>query len=243
MSSCAASCCTCSLAASSVSATSASSPTGNAPRSCHSASACSRLQRRSQLRQHPLQQTILTHSGTVRSAEQPCMSSSGSPRLNCCFAPHLSRSMPRESTTPSSNHLPASARTETLCLTPLGLLCPSSLPPLPSTPTRCLSRPVPLKTAARSRQEQRSKPSAHAQPHTNPIGSRGGRLPSSRCIRSAHNTPSIHVLRLAGRSRYSPKTYQELSRLRRQNRLTAPGRPAAFLFEFPVLRSKIVAPQ
>ena len=123
--------------------------------------------------------------------------------------PRLSTSTPHESTTPSSNHPPASARTETLCLTPLGLLCPSSLPPLPSTPTRCLSRPVLVKTAARSRQEQRSKPSAHAQPHTNPIGSRGGRLPSSRCIRSTHNTPSIHELRLAGRSRYSPKTYGE----------------------------------
>ena len=171
------------------------------------------------------------------------MSLNGFLQLNSCFAPRLSTSTPHESTTPSSNHPPASARTETLCLTPLGLLCPSSLPPLPSTPTRCLSRPVLVKTAARSRQEQRSKPSAHAQPHTNPIGSRGGRLPSSRCIRSAHNTPSIHELRLAGRSRYSPKTYQELSRLRRQNRLTAPGRPAAFLFEFPVLRSKIVAPQ
>jgi len=134
------------------------------------------------------------------------MSSSGSPRLNCCFAPRLSTSTPHESTTPSSNHPPASARTETLCLTPLGLLCPSSLPPLPSTPTRCLSRPVLVKTAARSRQKQRSKLSAHAQPHTNPIGSRGGAASFKSLYPKRPHTPSIRELRLAGRSRYSPKT-------------------------------------
>jgi hypothetical protein len=196
-------------AASCASATSASSPIGDALPCYRSVLAYSRVQQRAPLRQHP-QQNILTHSGTARSAAEPCMSSNGSPRLNCCFAPRLSTSTPHEPTTPSSNHPRASARTETLCLTRLGLLCQSSLPPLPTTPTRLLSRRALVRAAAHSRQEQRSKPSAHAQTHTNPIGSRTGRLPSSRCIRSAPNTPSINELGAAGRSRYSPKTFQAL---------------------------------
>jgi hypothetical protein len=66
------------------------SPTDNEPRSCRSASACSRVQQRSQLRkQHRRQQTILSHSGTARSVAALCTLSNGFLQLNSCFALHL----------------------------------------------------------------------------------------------------------------------------------------------------------
>jgi len=127
-------------AASCASATSASSPTGNAPPSFHSASACSRLQRRSQLRQHRLQQTILTRSGTALFAAEPCMSSNGSPRLNSCFAPRLSTSTLHEPATPASNHPRAPARTESLRLIWPRMPCQPSLQPLPAASKHTISR-------------------------------------------------------------------------------------------------------
>ena len=84
MSSCAASCFTCFRMASCASVTSASWPTGNALRSCHYASAYSRVQQKTYSQSHRLLPIVRTlpHSGTARFAVGLCTSSSGSPRLN-----------------------------------------------------------------------------------------------------------------------------------------------------------------
>src|ERR1035437_1714534 len=105
MSSCAASCSTCCRAASCASATSASSPTDNAPGCCHSASSRSQVLPTSRIERHrPLQITpARPPTGTVPSAEAPCMSSNGSPPLNCCRVLHLSPVyVPHETATSTS---------------------------------------------------------------------------------------------------------------------------------------------
>jgi hypothetical protein len=77
----------------------------------------------------------------------PCMSSHGSPRLNSCFAPRLSRSTPHEPTTPASNHPRVPAPTESLRLIWPTMSCQSSLQPLPATakntisPCNCRAQP------------------------------------------------------------------------------------------------------
>jgi hypothetical protein len=113
------------------------------------------------------------------------MLSNGSPRLNFCSDLRLSTNTPHESANPASTYPRASACTETLCLTQLRPLCRPSFTTLPSTPERFFSAPSLAATAVSSRKLQLGKPSASAQPHTKPIGSREGPLPSSRCIRTA----------------------------------------------------------
>jgi hypothetical protein len=66
-------------------------------------------------------------------------------------------------------------------------LCVSAGPQCPASLLSCLGRPPQsirsrAATAAHSRQQQLCKSSKPAQPYTKPIGSREGRLPSSRCI-------------------------------------------------------------
>jgi hypothetical protein len=122
MSSCAASCSICFHAASSAFATSASLPTDNVPGCCHSASAYFGVQTPSQL-QHPLQQTVLTHSGIVLFAAQQCMWSNGSPQLNSCSVLRHSTSTPHESTAPTSIPPRVRTRTQILRLTWLKPLC------------------------------------------------------------------------------------------------------------------------
>jgi hypothetical protein len=189
MSSSAASCSTCCRAASSASATSATSPTANVLCCCRSACSYSPVHQTSLLETHPLPQTILTRIGTALSAAGPCMSSNGSPPPSFCFVPRLDTSTPHEPATTLSNHPRAPARTETLCLTPLRLLYRSSFTPLPSILQQLLSAPSLTTTAVHRRHPQPRKSSGPAQPHTKPIGSRKGRLPSSRCIRSAPFAP------------------------------------------------------
>jgi hypothetical protein len=102
MSSCAASCSIYFHAVSSASATSASLQTDNVPGCCRSASAYFGVQKPSQLQQHRLQRTVLTHPGIVLCAAQRCTSSNVSPQLNSCFVLRHSTGMPHESTTPTS---------------------------------------------------------------------------------------------------------------------------------------------
>src|SRR5664280_444469 len=71
---------------------------------------------------------------------EPCMSSNGSPRLNSCFAPRLSTSMPHEPATSASNHPRAPARTESLRLIWLRMPCQPSLQPLPAASKHTISR-------------------------------------------------------------------------------------------------------
>ena len=98
--------------------------------------------------------------------------------LNSCFARRLSTSTLHELATAASNHPRAPAR-QSLCVS-AGPQCRASLlfslgRPLQSVRSRAA-------TAAHSRQQQLCKSSRPAQPYTKPIGSREGRLPSSRCI-------------------------------------------------------------
>src|SRR5450631_1821411 len=91
MSSCAASCSICCRQGSCVSATSVSSPIATAPRSCRCACSCSAEYCKTQLHRHHSPQIRLIHSGTARSAVEPCASSNGSPLRNSCFAHHLNQ--------------------------------------------------------------------------------------------------------------------------------------------------------
>ncbi len=91
MSSCADSCSTCCRRASCASATSDSSPTANELLCCRCACNCSADYSRRPLPRHHRPPMRLTHSGTARSAEEPCASSNGSPPPNSCFALHLNQ--------------------------------------------------------------------------------------------------------------------------------------------------------
>ena len=116
-SSCAASCSTCCRPDSCASATSDSSPTGNRATFLP---LCFQLlggSRKDELRWHQRPPTRLTHSGTARSAGEPCASSNGSPLRNSCFAHHLNRTGAlHEPPSISSAFARASARTQIPCL-------------------------------------------------------------------------------------------------------------------------------
>ena len=139
------------------SVTSASWPTGNALRSCHYASAYSRVQQKTYSQPYRLSPIVRTlpHSGTARFAAGLCTSSSGSPRLNFFyFARHPILDYVRRETTSASSTSPlAAACTESLCLAWLRLRSRLSLqdpsgaatPSLPTpSPTTCdLHNPLP----------------------------------------------------------------------------------------------------
>ena len=79
--------------------------------------ASSAAQRRSLLRQHHRPPIRLMHSGTARSAAQPCASSNGSPPRNSCFVLHLNQNgTQHEDRSTSSASARASARTQPPCL-------------------------------------------------------------------------------------------------------------------------------
>src|SRR5271157_5441728 len=190
MSSCAASCCTCFRVASCASVTSASWPTGNALRSCHYASACCRVQQKTYSQPHRLLPIVRTlpHSGTARFAAGPCTSSRGSPRLNCfCFARHPILDYVRHETTSTSSTCPlAAAYTQSLCLVWLRLPSSSSLWDLSGAGTRSLPTPSPTACDLHNPLQSPRKPPGHPQTYSKYIDSHlPGRLPSSRCIRSA----------------------------------------------------------
>src|SRR5271157_4902785 len=190
MSSCAASCFTCFRVASCASVTSASWPTGNALRSCHYASAYSRVQQKTYSQPHRLLPIVRTlpHSGTARFAAGPCTSSRGSPRLNCfCFARHPILDYVRHETTSTSSTCPlAAAYTQSLCLVWLRLPSSSSLWDLSGAGTRSLPTPSPTACDLHNPLQSPRKPPGHPQTYSKYIDSHlPGRLPSSRCIRSA----------------------------------------------------------
>ena len=105
-------------AASSASATSASLPTDNVPDCCHSASVCFIVQL-APPQHHRLQQTVITLTGTVLCAAQPCTSSNDSQQLNSCSVLRPPTDTPHEPT--ASPSIPPRVRTriQTLCLTSL----------------------------------------------------------------------------------------------------------------------------
>src|SRR5271166_6643259 len=200
MSSCAASCFTCFPVASCASVTSASWPTGNALRSCHYASAYSRVQHKTYSQPHRLLPIVRTlpHSGTARFAAAPCTSSSGSPRLNCfCFARHpiLDYAL-HETTSPSSTSPLAAACTDSLCLAWLRLRSRSFRQHRSGAATRSLSTPSPTACDRPNPLHSPRQPPGHPQTYSKYIDSQlWGRLPSSRCIRSAPQTlPSSGLL-------------------------------------------------
>src|SRR5450631_3452416 len=117
MSSCAASCSMYCRRASSEFVTSDSSPTGIALRCCRCAFDCSAAQRKRQCRQLNRPPKRLTHSGTARSAAEPCTSSKGSPLRNSCFALHRNQTGAlHESQSTASALARALARTQIPCL-------------------------------------------------------------------------------------------------------------------------------
>ena len=116
--------------------------------------------------------TVAERDSLMRVQYQDRMSSCRPP------GPRLSTSTLHELATAASNHPCAPAR-QSLCVS-AGPQCRASLlfslgRPLQSLRSRAA-------TAAHSRQPQLCKSSRPAQPYTKPIGSREGRLPSSRCI-------------------------------------------------------------
>ena len=186
MSSCAASCSTCCRPVSCASATSGSSPTATALRACLCAFGFSAAQRRWLLRQHHRPSIGLTRSGTARSAAQPCASSNGSPLRNSCFALHLNQiSAQHEDLSTPSASARASARLRILCPNDPGLRGTLS-PELANDTLLCyFTAPSHHQSGKFHSAQSVPDPSAPAQAHSKYIGFRGGRLPSSRCIRSA----------------------------------------------------------
>ena len=115
MSSCDASCSICCRRASCASATSVSSPTATAPLCCRFAVSCWAAQGERQLRRLNHLPKRLTHSGTARSAVEPCTWSNGSPLRNCCCALHRNQiGAPLEPLFPTSASTRASARRQIL---------------------------------------------------------------------------------------------------------------------------------
>ena len=214
MSSCAASCSICCRPASCASATSASSPTATALRCCRCAFNCSATQRRCCSASITVHRSD-THSGTAQSAVEPCASSNGSPPRNSCFARHLNQTDAlHEALSTSSASARASARTRIPCLfRPKPLGCQPLQPPhqasasqhaAPSGPSvirRCPTLSVP-------------DPSAPVQTDSKYIGFHvGGFLQVA--VSEAPPRRLLNCARLrGGRSRYSTKTYQDLSKPR-----------------------------
>ena len=116
------------------------------------------------------------------------LSSSGSPRLNCCFARRLSTSTPHESTTPSSNrplHLPRHVR-NSLCLALLGRYVRGYLFRINPAQDHQVCRHHLHRLQPAHPSQSKVQTIRPCSAHTNPIGSHmPGWLPSSRCIRSA----------------------------------------------------------
>ena len=108
------------------------------------------IRENAQLRRHHRPPIRLTHSGTARSAAEPCASSNGSPPRNSCFALHLNQTgAQHEALSTSSAFARASARTQTPCL-----ICPETALPgcLFSSRTdsslRCSAASIPTVKAA-----------------------------------------------------------------------------------------------
>jgi len=157
------------------------------PRSCRSASNCSLVQRTSPLRRHRRPRTRRTHSGTVPSVVETCTLSNDSPPRNSCSALHRNlTAVQHEPLSATSASARASACTQSSCLIWPKLLCRQSLQPLPDLNAMLLrslrtSKPQILpSTASASTLCTRSAP---FKVHSLPLG----RLPSSRCIRSARS--------------------------------------------------------
>jgi hypothetical protein len=186
MSSCAASCSTCCRRASSASATSDSLPTATALLCCRCACGYSADHSKTRLRRHRRLQIRLIHSGTVQSAVEPCTSSNGSPLRNSCFALHLYRTSTRhEPLSTPSVFARASARTQIPCLNQPNLLACQSIQPTHRTLSNHRASPSSLHAIEPGPTKPLPDPSAPAQTHSKYIGFHWGRLPSSRCIRSA----------------------------------------------------------
>ena len=135
------------------------------------------------------------------------MSSSGSPPRNSSFDLRLiPASAQHESTSPASNLSRASARTLLLCLLFLRRQHCCAIHTLRCAAPQPFSLRSPTETESHPQQPQPRKRSGPAHPHTNPIGSREERLPSSRCIWSARPKLCDRDPLCSGRSRYSPKT-------------------------------------
>ena len=138
------------------------------------------------LHRHRRPPTSLSRFGTVQSAVEPCTSSNGSPRLNSCFALHLTPERAQhEPLSTSSASARAPARTEIRCLVEPGVLYYLFFQPMPNASVqRFAASPATSKrqiiptTAAYLNICTCSPPfKVHSLPP--------GRLPSSRCIRSA----------------------------------------------------------
>ena len=235
MSSCAASCCTCCRTDSCASATSASWPTGNALRSCHYASAYSRVQQKTYSQSHRLLPIVRTfHTLALpglrrdyarrRAALRGSTSSTSlaTPSwIMCGMKPHLH---------PRPRPL-AAAYTQSLCLVWLRLPSTSSLCDLSGQDHPKLADTSPTACDLHNPLHSPRKPPDHPQTYAKYIDSHlPGRLPSSRCIRSApSNTAKQRPLDYRGRSRYSPRTsgprQWESVRAHTEPPLTAAGRP------------------
>src|SRR5450432_85725 len=171
MSSCAASCSICCRHGSCVSATSVSSPIATAPRCCRCACSCSADYCKTQLHRHHSPQIRLIHSGTARSAVEPCASSNGSPLRNSCFAHHLIQTDAlHEALSTSSACACALAHTRIPCLfQPKPLGCQPLQPPHQASASQHAA-PSGISVIARCPTQSVSDPSAPVQTHSKYIG-------------------------------------------------------------------------
>src|SRR6266516_4434339 len=187
MSFCAASSCTCCRAASCASATSDFSLTDGERSFFHSVSDCSSNPISPQQAPTRRPRSPLTHNGTVRSAEEPCMLSSASPPRNSSSDLRLiPAGAPHESTSPASNLARAPARTLVLCLAFLRMRYGYALGTLRCTTPRACSLPTVTETQALAQQRHTSQRSRRAHPDTNPI------VPRAASFKSLYlNRPDI----------------------------------------------------
>jgi hypothetical protein len=118
-----------------------------------------------------------TRCGTVRSAGESCMLSSGSPPRNSSSDLRLILvGAQHESTSPASLLPRASARTLVLCLIFLRMHYCCAIQTLRCAAPRPFCLRPPTETEAHRQQPQPRKRSEPAHPHTNPIVPRGGFL-------------------------------------------------------------------
>jgi hypothetical protein len=116
-----------------------------------------------------------------------CTSSNGSLPPNFCSALHLNPIGAQHELLPaSSTSARAPARKKIFCLIWPKLLCQQFLQPLPDAPARRFSVASNPANGGSCPQQRVIKPSGSDQIYSNPIDiTQPGRLPSSRCIRSA----------------------------------------------------------
>ena len=164
-----------------------------------------------QLRPHHLPQIGLIHSGIAQCVVEPCASSNGSPLHNSCFAPHRNRNDTQHEDLPAfSAFARASAPTRIPCLIWPGLPRRLSLQPSTGSSSRYFSTPFHSQSGTSYPTQTVPVPSAPPQTHSKYIAfHEGGFLQVAVSEAPLQDHAPAHCC-VAGRSRYSTKTYRDL---------------------------------